>query len=352
MSKFESQRIAALTESGLLDTEPEKEFDDIARLASIICDTPISLVSLVDSNRQWFKSRVGLEATETPRDISFCTLAIQSPHELFVVEDALLDERFVNNPLVTEDPKIRFYAGAPLLDDDNQALGTLCVIDQSPRALSESQTNALAALSRQLSSLIALRKARLKLTELVEYKDKLAGALREDYLKFSDLVEHATDIIQSVDADGKFVYVNHAWLETLGYTLEESRNMNLFDVIASESMAKCQHDFEQVLQGHSLPNFSVTFKSKDGEEVRCEGSVSPRMESGKMISTRGIFRILNQQDLESSKMIKVCAWCKHIEDTAQSWVSVEKYLSEATGRTCTHGICSDCFDNVMDRRPQ
>ena len=134
----ESKRIEALKKLEVLDSEPEPMFDGITELAARICNAPIALVSLVDTNRQWFKSRVGLDATETPRDISFCGHAILSP-ELFIINDATTDPRFADNPLVVGEPKVRFYAGAPLINKEGLALGTLCVIDQKPGSLSDCQ---------------------------------------------------------------------------------------------------------------------------------------------------------------------------------------------------------------------
>src|SRR5256885_92792 len=143
----EAGRIAALEKYAILDTDPEQSFDDFTLLASFVCRTPIALISLVDEDRQWFKSRVGIDASETSRDIAFCSTAILQS-DLFVVPDARLDERFRDNPLVASDAYIRFYAGAPLINKDGYALGTLCVVDRSPRELAPEQREALKALSR------------------------------------------------------------------------------------------------------------------------------------------------------------------------------------------------------------
>lgn len=129
----EAERIAALYKLGVLDSEFEERFDRLTRIAARLFDTPISLISLVDSDRQWFKSSYGLKARQTPRDISFCTHAITGK-DVFIVSNAKEDERFRDNPLVTGDPKIRFYAGAPLITHHGHALGTFCVIDDEPRA--------------------------------------------------------------------------------------------------------------------------------------------------------------------------------------------------------------------------
>lgn len=158
MSDKEAERLNALQLYRVLDTATEKAFDDLTRLASTICEVPIGLVSLVDKDRQWFKSRVGLEATETPRDQAFCAHAIEFD-EVMIVEDAHADPRFAENPLVTGDPHIRFYAGAPLTVAKDVRLGTLCVIDRKPRRLTSAQLRALEVLRDAVVTQLELRRA-------------------------------------------------------------------------------------------------------------------------------------------------------------------------------------------------
>jgi PAS domain S-box-containing protein len=176
----EAQRLQALRDSAILDSEPEASFDSLTRLAAQICGTPIALVSLVDESRQWFKARVGLAVPETPRDVAFCAHAILRKEEVFEVTDACLDPRFASNPLVRADPNIRFYAGAPLITDGGHALGTLCVIDRAPRTLSESQRQALRLLAAHVTELIESRRrliANLRYeAALAQAKDELAAA--------------------------------------------------------------------------------------------------------------------------------------------------------------------------------
>jgi GAF domain-containing protein len=162
--KNEEARLAALEKYAILDTDPEAVFDDLTLLASFVCKTPMAMISLIDEERQWFKSAVGSTAKETSRDVAFCSNAIMQ-EDVFVVPDATKDERYRNNPMVVADPHIRFYAGAPLITDEGYALGTLCVIDQKPRELEPEQHDALKALSRLVLAQLEFRRNLMLLKE-------------------------------------------------------------------------------------------------------------------------------------------------------------------------------------------
>lgn len=179
--KSEAARVAALQKYAILDTEPEQAFDDLVLLASFTCNTPIALISLVDEDRQWFKSKVGLSISETPREIAFCATAIRQTG-VFVVPDTLNDERFRNNPLVVSEPNIRFYAGAPLVNEDGHALGTICVIDRTPREFGPGQQAALKALSRLVLAQLELRR------NLMLLKEALTDRTKEEHERQRELV--------------------------------------------------------------------------------------------------------------------------------------------------------------------
>jgi len=178
----EAARVEALHKYAILDTEPEQTFDDLVLLASFICKTPIALISLVDEDRQWFKSRVGLSVSETPREIAFCAMAIQQT-DVFVVPDTLNDERFRNNPLVVSEPNVRFYAGAPLIDEEGHALGTICVIDRIPRELAPDQQVALKALSRLVLAQLQFRR------NLMLLKEALLDRTKEEHERQRELTK-------------------------------------------------------------------------------------------------------------------------------------------------------------------
>jgi len=175
-SSMEAARVAALDRYAILDSEPEESFDDLVILAAHICRTPMAMLSLVDDHRQWFKSKVGVQVRETPRESSICAHAIQL-RDLFVVSDTLEDPRFRGSPLVAGDPHIRFYAGAPLIDEEGFALGTLCVVDREPRELDGEQKEALLALGR-----LSLRQMELR-KNLRLLKEALSDRTREEHAR-------------------------------------------------------------------------------------------------------------------------------------------------------------------------
>jgi len=172
----ETLRLAALKNYQILDTAAEAAYDDIVQVASFICQTPIALVSLIDKDRQWFKARVGLDTTETARELAFCAHTILQQNTM-IVEDATRDDRFAQNPLVTGSPGIRFYAGAPLVTPDGFGLGSLCVIDRQSRQLTPGQISALEALARTVVTHLDLRRTSANLAAALANARTLTGLL-------------------------------------------------------------------------------------------------------------------------------------------------------------------------------
>ena len=236
----ESERLKALESYSVMDTLPEKEYDSITQLASYICGTPIALVSLLDKERQWFKSNVGLGATETPKEFSFCQYAIMD-NEVYEVPNALENEIFVNNPLVTGNPNIRFYAGAPLQDADGFNLGSLCVIDTVPKILTDEQKNALKLLAQQVVLLLDLRKKNID--------------LKNTQQEFQNFIELSMDLVCIANVNGMFYKVNPAFTKVLGYSKEELEGTPFVDFVHPDDLEKTYKEVEKLANGAKNDQF-------------------------------------------------------------------------------------------------
>ena len=175
----EVARLMALRAHQILDTSPEKVFDDLTQLAADLCETPVAMVTLIDEHRQWFKSKVGVEISETPREVAFCAYTILVPGVL-EVPDATNDPRFKYNPLVTGAPGVRFYAGVAVTTSDGHSVGTLCVVDSRPRNLSERQTRALTVLAHAVSAQIQLRRKVSNLSHVLASRDEVVAEVEEE----------------------------------------------------------------------------------------------------------------------------------------------------------------------------
>ena len=210
----ESQRLECLRRYRVLNTDRERDFDDLALMASQICRTPIALITFIDADRQWFKAKIGLSTTETPCEIAFCAHTIAQSDPL-IVPDAMVDERFAANPLVTADPHIRFYAGAPLVTWNGHAMGTICVIDRVPRELSREQIDGLQALSRQVVAQLELRRTLSELTHTVEESQAGVEALRASQEFKTRSIECSRDCLQVLDLDGRLHSMNAGGMEAV-----------------------------------------------------------------------------------------------------------------------------------------
>jgi two-component system, sensor histidine kinase and response regulator len=216
LPKDEPERLEALRALGILDTAPEKPFDELTRLAALVCQVPQAFISFVDADRQWFKSCIGWDASGTHRDISFCGHAILGK-DILIVPDALADPRFADNPLVTGGPRVRFYAGVTILSLDRRALGTLCVMDQKPRQLTPEQIDALRTLAHQAEELLHLRRSVMELAKLNEQLSQSQHTVREERNRLTMMLDHLPVMVYGMDVDGRFCLWNRECERILGY---------------------------------------------------------------------------------------------------------------------------------------
>ncbi len=227
----EAERLRSLLTLGILDTEDEEEFDALVKAAALVCGAPISLISLVDAKRQWFKAGVGLGGVrETPRDLAFCAYTILED-DLLEVPDARLDVRFSDNALVTSAPGIRFYAGMPIRLSDGARVGTLCVIDREPRQLSADQREILGHLAVAAAGALEGRRSR-------RLEQQLVLSLKDREARFCRLYESTPTMLQSVDKPGHLLSVSDHWLLKLGYSRDEVLGRVWVDFLTPESRVR------------------------------------------------------------------------------------------------------------------
>ncbi len=251
----EKARINDLLSYEILDTSPEEELDELAEIASAICDTPISLITLIDQERQWFKSKIGVDLSETPREYSFCQYALDKPNEVLIVSDPLHDERFKNNPFVVSEPEIRFYAGAPLQTPDGNVLGTLCVLDSTPKEISEPQKKALSLLAKKAMDFLNTRKLLAEQTKHIE--------LSAERLK--NLTDQVPGVVyqfqMSPQGEMSFEFLSKGISEMHSHLNPEvvKRDASLiFNLIHSEDLPKVMHKIQE--SSDNITPFSVEYR--------------------------------------------------------------------------------------------
>ncbi len=330
----EKDRLKALFGYEILDSLEEKDFDRLTQIASIICEAPISLVSLVDDHRQWFKSKIGLDVKETPRELAFCQHAIQDT-TLFEIKDATKDDRFKDNKLVTEDPDIRFYAGYPLIDPNGFALGTLCVIDRVPRELNENQKKALKLLSEEAISLIVNRRKKAE----IEYFDKL--------------FQITSDLACIAGTDGYFRKVNQAFTELLGWTEDELLSMPFFELIHPEDIEATEIDIAKHATDEAETKFINRLRAKNGKYKSLEWTTKqePGTENLFAIARDITAELLQSKELTNSEN-KLRAFfensqglmCTH--DLAGNFLTVNKVGAEILGYTVEEISKLSLFDII------
>jgi PAS domain S-box-containing protein len=299
----EAERLKALYGYEILNSLDEDEFDRITELASLICEVPISLVSLLDEHRQWFKSNHGLSVKETPRELAFCQYAIMQP-DLFTVKDATVDQRFIDNDLVTGDPNIRFYAGYPLIDPNGYALGTLCVIDRIPRELSINQQRALKLLAQEIMVLIMERRQ------------------REELRNFEKLFNLSKDLVFVGSPSGFFKKVNPAFKKMLGWDLPELLADPIIDFIHPDDVASVRDEFRKLIFGRDTVNFVQRVRASNGEYKTIEWTATPDPVSGNIF---GIGRDITEAKIREEKL-------------AASETKLRGLIENSQGLMCTHDL--------------
>jgi len=299
----EKERLEALKSYEIIDTLQEDEFNRITELASIICGTPISLITLLDENRQWFKSSVGLDISETPRDISFCQHTILND-ELFEVEDARIDERFKDNELVTSKPYIRFYAGYPIIDKNGFALGSLCVISSDAGKLTESQRRAMQLLAEETITLIEERRE------------------KEELKYFSSLFNLSNDLICIATKDGTLKKLNPAFRRLLGWQGSHIPNISFFDAVHPDDLENTLKKFRLLTSGKTIINFIHRYKSHEGTYRTIQWTATPEA------ATDNIFAIARDITTE-----------KNQEEQLQiSENNLRSFFENSQGLMCTHDM--------------
>jgi PAS domain S-box-containing protein len=301
--KNEQSRLKALHDHHILDSLNEYEFDRITELASIICDVPISLVSFVDENRQWFKSSVGLDAKQTDRELAFCNYTIMDT-VIFEVQDAAKDERFKDNALVKGDPHIRFYAGYPVIDEQGYALGSLCVIDREPRKLSAKQKRALEVLSQEISSLITERR------------------IKEELKNLEKLFDQSNDLVFIGGIDGYFKKVNPAFERVLGWSEEHLLNTSSFEFYHPDDVESTIKELQKLSVGGNTVNFLQRFKTARGDYKTIQWTSTPEVETGNIF---GIGRDVSELKLKDQRL-------------AASEGKLRAFFNNSQGLMCTHDL--------------
>ena len=304
----DAERIATLHSYGILDTPPEKGYEDVTSFATYICATPYSTITFVDGDRQWFKSEVGFGTNETGRSDGFCACAILRP-ETLVVEDTLLDSRFSENPFVQGGPRIRFYAGAPIVAPNGHILGTVCVFDDKPRQLSSMQIAALESLARQVQVLLEQRKmvsrltASLALSKEVEHRLGVLAAI----------VDSSDDVILSKDLNGIITSWNAAAAQLFQYSAEEIIGTSVLKLIPEAHRGEEETIQDSIRAGRRIEHFETKRITKSGKLLDVSITISPvRDSTGEIVG--------------ASKILRDISGRKRFEESQQS---ISKRLAEA-----------------------
>lgn len=319
-SEDEHKRLTALNSYDVLDTLPEKEYDAITRLASYICQVPIALITLVDAEREWAKSTVGIEFEQAPRDEALCNYTILSDNVL-EISDAAADDKYNNNPSVKDGLKVRFYAGAPLIDPDGQRIGALCVVDTVPRKLTPEQLEAIRTLADEVMSHLVLRKQKKELEESLQVHER-----------FFTLFNTSPEIHFIADKEAKIELINQAVFTVLGYTPQEAIGRSFWDFVVEAKRDEFAHQIDTAAEAHRLFEIETKMATATGE-IKWIGWCTINKQdkwyaSGRDITyQKKILADLEQLSLVASKMVNGVV----ISDANDKVIWTNNAFTEITG---------------------
>jgi PAS domain S-box-containing protein len=319
------KRLEALSHYDLLDTARDAEFDDLAVRASQVCDTPMATVTLLDEHRQWYKSSVGVDVQETPIEHAFCARAIEDAENVMVVPNALRDERFRNNPLVTAKLGVRFYAGAPLVTPEGVPVGTICSFDRRPRRFSRVKREALRGLASETMALME----RIRWRKALEAERKISADLRVSEAYFRHLTEFSLDLISILEADGTIRFESRSIERELGHDPLHYRGRNAFEFVHPEDCPAVMTAFQEALARHgNTPTIRFRFLHADGTYRLLEGSGNNLLDDPVV---HGI--VFNSRDVTQRVRLQEAVECSRAEK--------EDMIARLTG-----GVAHD-FNNIL-----
>lgn len=360
----EPARLAALRALHVLDTPPEPAFEDIVRLAAQVCGTSMAAVTLIDEHRQWLKAALGLERGECLREDSFCAHTVLDD-DLLIVNDAAADARFSQHPWVVREPRVRFYAGAPLHLGDGLNLGALCVFDREPHALTADQMTSLRALTRQVATNLRLGRTVLELEAAARARQAAQAALAASNKRFEKFMDNAPAIALIKDAAGRFLYVNQLaadcfelpaaeWLgktdaDLWGEKIAGPWRKQDLRVLAGGKLIVTEEDVPTPGGTHTWITHKFPMLNPAGEPLLAMLAVDI---SDRKRDERERERLVDRLRLALAEvktlggLIPICCGCKNIRDDAGYWQLIEAYLGEHTEAEFSHGFCPECLSKL------
>lgn len=333
----EVERLEALKRYHILDTENDADFDRLTQLASLICDAPISLITLIDEHRQWFKSKTGIHFSELPRELSMCQYVIQKS-DAIVIQDSATDEHFKDNPLITNNPGLRFYAGYPLIDPKGYALGTLCVIDQKPKQLTPSQDKALQLIAGEAMSLIVAKRQ------------------KEELENFEKLFENSNDLICVAGTDGYLKKINAAFETLLGWDKEFLLKSSFMELVHPDDLEATRSEMSRLIAEGNPINFTNRIRTKNGGYKILQWAGTPEPSTGSIFSiARDITKEKQREELIRVSENKFRSFfeysqglmCTH--DLAGKFLSVNISGAALIGYTTEEILQMSLFDIVPEK---